>query len=112
MIETNRGYVVPSKPQTTWVKPKVEEPEFKFVAKPKTPIKSKGVTKYDAMFGSMLADDVAVVVPQDDLGGILKAWARYERNKNIQSKYSVRRKIDARKRQYTFWVELRSAKEE
>ena len=110
MIETSRGYVVPSKPQTTWVKPSVEE--FKYVPKPKTPIKSKGVTKYDTMFDHLLANDVAVVVPQDDLGGILKAWARYERNKGIQYKYSVRRKVDSRKTQYSFWVELRRAKEE
>jgi hypothetical protein len=96
-------------PQTSWVKP---QGEYKFVPKPSTPIKSKGETKYDKLFDHMVDKDVAVAVPQDDLAGILKAWARYERNKGIEKRYSVRRKIDTRKREYTFWVELRSAKEE
>lgn len=99
-------------PQTSWVRPKTSEPDFKFVPKPQTPKKSKGTTKYDAMFDCMLQDDVAVSVPQDDLGGLLKAWARYERNKGIEKKYSVRRKIDPRKREYTFWVDLRTPKSE
>lgn len=104
MQETSRGYAVPT-PRTMWHKP---DEAYTFVAKPATPIKSKGVTKHDDKFDRMLADDVALVVPQDDLAGVLKAWARYERNKEIQKMYSVRRKIDTKRRTYAVWLEKRT----
>lgn len=94
---------------TAWI---ASKGEYEFVPKPNKPFKCKGTTKYDEKFDRMLAEEVALVVPQDDLPAVQKAWQRYEVNKDIKGSHSFRREFNVRKKSYTVWVEQRSEKKE
>jgi hypothetical protein len=94
-------------PKTTWVTPKPPEGEFTYVPKPETPKHSKGETKYDKNFDYMLLNDVAVILPTDEVSALKKAYARYERNKAIVGEYSFRQQMNPKAKTHTVWLEKR-----
>ncbi len=100
-----------STPKTTWVQPKLPEGEYKYVPKPDTPKHGKGETKYDKHFDYLLLNDVAVVVPTDEVGAVKKAFKRYERNKAILGEYSFRQMMIPNAKAHTIWLEKKEGDE-
>ena len=92
-------------PKTTWAQPKLPEGEYKYVPKPTKPMHSKGETKYDKHFDYMLLNDVAIVVPSEEVSAIKKAYQRYERNKAIVGEYSFRQAMNDKSKTHTVWLE-------
>jgi len=92
-------------PRTSWVQPPQPKGEYKYVPKPDTPKHGKGETKYDPHFDYMLLNDVAIVVPTDEVGAIKKAFARYERNKELTGEYSFRQAIVPKAKSHTVWLD-------
>lgn len=99
-------------PKTTWVQPKLPEGEYKFIPKPAKPKHGRGNTKFDSHFDRMLKEDLAIVIPSDDVSAIKKAFQRYERNRKIKGKFSFRQAMNGATKTHTIWMESRSAKEE
>jgi hypothetical protein len=92
-------------PKTTWVQPPPPKGEYKYVPKPDKPKHGKGGTKYDKNFDYMLLNDVAVVVPTDEVSAVKKAFQRYEVNKEIKGEYSFRQAIVPQSKSHTIWLE-------
>lgn len=99
-------------PKTTWVTPKLPEGEYKFVPKPAKPKHGRGNTKFDANFDRMLKEELAIVVPSDEVSAVKKAFQRYEVNRKIKGKFSFRQAMNGVTKTHTIWMESRSEKEE
>ncbi|MFM7013130.1 MAG: hypothetical protein ACKO0Z_28000 [Betaproteobacteria bacterium] len=98
-------------PRTAWIQPKLSAGEFKYVPKPDSAKHNKGETKYDKHFDYMLLNDVAVVIPTDEVGAVKKAYQRYAHNKAIVGEYSFRQLMVKGSRAHTIWLEKREGDE-
>ena len=98
-------------PRTTWVQPKLAEGEYKYVPKPEKPKHNKGETKYDKHFDRLLLNDLAIVVPTDEVSAVKKAFQRYERNKAIIGEYSFRQAMIPHAKSHTIWLEKKEGDE-
>ncbi len=94
-------------PKTAWMPPNPAEGEPVYVPKPAKPMHGKGATKYDKNFDHMLRNEVAIVLPTDDIASFKKAYQRYEQNKAIAGKYSFRQAINPKTKTHTVWLEKR-----
>ena len=98
-------------PKTSWVTPKPAAGEYKYVPKPETPKHNKGETKYDKHFDHLLLNDVAIVVPTDEVSAVKKAFQRYERNKAIIGEYSFRQAMIPHAKSHTIWLDKKEGDE-
>jgi hypothetical protein len=108
---TTTGGTMVTAPKTTWVQPAPPAGEYKYVPKPATAKHNKGETKYDKNFDYMLLNDVAIVVPSDEVSAVKKAYQRYARNKAIVGEYSFRQSLMHNTKSHTVWLDKKEAEE-
>ena len=99
------------KPKTMWAPPQSLASEYKYVPKPTTAKHSKGETKYDKHFDYMLLNEVAIVVPSDEVSAVKKAFQRYARNKAIVGEYSFRQAMVPNTKSHTVWLDKKDVDE-
>jgi hypothetical protein len=80
------------------------EPQARFVPIPDVPRKKKGTTLHDDKFDKLIGFDTALVVHENDMGGMRKSLQRYLRNKEMSQKASMRQLKDHKTKSYTIWL--------
>lgn len=78
---------------------------YQFTAKPEIKKKSKGQTKLDNEFNSLILENLALVIPEEDFDKVRRTWDRFCENNNIKGAYSFRRKKDHRTKTMTIWLD-------
>ena len=80
------------------------EPQPRFVAIPNVPRKKKGTTIHDDKFDKLIGFDTALVVHENDMGGMRKSLQRYLDNRGLRKTVSMRQLKDHRTKSYKIWL--------
>ncbi len=81
------------------------EEVIRFVPIPNLPGRgSKGTTLHDDKFDKLTDFNQALLVPENDFGGMRKALQRYLDNKGLRQQVSMRQKKDYKTKSYTIWL--------
>lgn len=80
------------------------EPQARFVPIPDVPRKKKGTTLHDDKFDKLIGFDTALVVHENDMGGMRKSLQRYLNNKGMRKTVSMRQLKDHKTKSYTIWL--------
>lgn len=95
------------KPQTRFsptFSPFTGEEVVRFVPVPHMHTKKKGTTQHDDKFDKLMDFKQALLIPEDEFGGIRKALQRYLDNNGLRQKVSMRQLKDPRTKSYTIWI--------
>lgn len=78
---------------------------IRFVPVPEMPGRgTKGTTLHDDKFDKLMDFKQALLVPEDQFGGMRKALQRYLDNHGLRQQVSMRQKKDARTKSYMIWL--------
>jgi hypothetical protein len=80
------------------------EPQVRFVPIPDVPKKKKGTTLHDHKFDKLIGFDTALVIHENEMGGIRKSLQRYLDNKGMRQTASMRQLKDHKTKSYTVWL--------
>jgi uncharacterized protein YggL (DUF469 family) len=80
------------------------EPQVRFVPIPDVPRKKKGTTLHDDKFDKLIGFDTALVINENEMGGIRKSLQRYLDNKGMRQTASMRQLKDHKTKSYTVWL--------
>ena len=78
---------------------------MRFVPIPELPARgAKGTTLHDDKFDKLIDFKQALLVPENEFGGMRKALQRYLDNKGLRQQVSMRQKKDYKTKSYTIWL--------
>ena len=80
------------------------EDVIRFVPVPQVSTKRKGETQHDDKFTVLLDFKQALLVPEQDFGGMRKALQRFIENQGLRARVTIRQRKDHRTKSYTIWI--------